>query len=92
VSQTDPTPTELADADRAFMNWWHRAGIGTRENPKLAWHAAVEWAGRRERERVADSVRIGDYARLAGLFGVEYALNTLANDIAAGLPVGTEGK
>lgn len=43
-----PDAAPASDAGRAFMEWWHRAGIGTRENPKKAWHAAVAWAASRK--------------------------------------------
>jgi hypothetical protein len=31
------------DSERAYMEWWHRSGIGMRENSKQGWLAAVEW-------------------------------------------------
>lgn len=52
---TTPKPGGPAESiEAAFMEWFHRSGIGTRDNPKLAWHAAVEWATKRLMELAAE--------------------------------------
>jgi len=92
---TSPTPPTPADADRGCQ-------VCAEGRDCLCWHAAVEWASRREREWAAAKIHETKEETIRQLIHAGYdeprrikkfvaMMDGLRDMLAPGLPGGTEG-